>query len=77
MRSVPHLLFILIASCFAAVGFNQDLPPDQLQTPQIRQALLLGVAYIPAAPGLASILLLWGCRLQRKDLDSMRSAPSP
>lgn len=67
---------LIVGLALAAAGFNQDLPPDQLQTPQIRQALLLGVAYIPAALGLASILLLWGYRLQRKDVDSTRSAPS-
>ena len=50
-------------------GFNADLPLEDLQTPEVRQALLLGLAYVPAVFGLISIFLLMGYKLKQEDLE--------
>lgn len=59
-------LIVGVALSFA--GFDKSLPPEVMQTPQIRQALLLGVCYIPGLLGLVSIALLAGYKLREADL---------
>jgi len=55
-----------VALTFA--GFDKTLPADVLQSNEVRQAILLGMAYIPAAMGLLSIWLLSGYKLRESDL---------
>jgi hypothetical protein len=40
-----------------------------MRTPEIRQALLMGVCYLPALMGLVAIVLLAGYKLRESDLD--------
>jgi GPH family glycoside/pentoside/hexuronide:cation symporter len=65
-------LIIGVALSFA--GFDKSLPADALQSPAVRQALLLGVAYIPAAMAMVSIYLLRGYQLTEDELN--KAGPS-
>ena len=59
-------LVVGVALSFA--GFDKSLPPDTLQSPQVRHAILLGMSYIPAVMGVLSIWLLSGYKLTESDL---------
>ena len=59
---------LIVGVALSAAGFDKNLPPEVMQTPQIRQALLLGVCYIPGLLGIASIVLLAGYKLKPEDL---------
>lgn len=61
---------LIVGVALSLAGFDEQLPAEQMQTPAIRQALLLGMAYIPAAMGLLAVALLWGYRLREEDLNS-------
>lgn len=61
---------LIVGVAMSVAGFNEELPPEALQTPQIRQALLLGMSYIPVSMGLLSIVLLSGYKLKEEDLIS-------
>ena len=58
----------------SVAGFDKSLPADALQSPAVRQALLLGVAYIPAVMAMVSIYLLRGYRLTEDELN--KAGPS-
>jgi len=55
-------------------GFDPNLSPEELRTEPIRQALLLGMAYIPAAMGVLSIVLLAGYKLSEEEI--VETAPT-
>ena len=59
---------LIVGVALSAAGFDKNLPPEVMQTPAIRQALLLGVCYIPGLLGLVSIALLAGYKLKEADL---------
>jgi GPH family glycoside/pentoside/hexuronide:cation symporter len=59
---------LIVGIALSAAGFDKNLPPEVMQTPQIRQALLLGVCYIPVILGLISVWLLAGYKLKEEDL---------
>lgn len=59
---------LLVGIALSAAGFDKSLPPETMRTPEIRQALLLGVCYIPGILGLVSIVVLAGYRLREDDL---------
>ncbi|NBC38153.1 MFS transporter [Novosphingobium sp. FSY-8] len=59
---------LIVGVALSAAGFDKNLPPEVMQTPAIRQALLLGVCYIPAVLGIVSIALLAGYKLKQEDL---------
>ncbi|MFC6197685.1 MFS transporter [Ponticaulis profundi] len=59
---------LIVGVALGLAGFDQNLPPEEMTSPEIRQALLLGIAYIPAAMGLLSIFLLSGYKLKEEDL---------
>jgi len=60
---------LIVGAALKVAGFNADLPLEDLQTPEVRQALLLGLAYVPAVFGLISIFLLMGYKLKQEDLE--------
>jgi GPH family glycoside/pentoside/hexuronide:cation symporter len=60
---------LIVGVAMSAAGFDESLPDEALRTPEIRQALLLAVSYIPIAMNLLSIYLLSGYRLSRADLE--------
>lgn len=60
---------LIVGIALSAAGFDKNLPPEAMQTGAIRQALLLGVCYIPGLLGIASIFLLAGYKLKETDLE--------
>ncbi len=63
---------LIIGVTLSLAGFDKSLPADAMQSPAVRQALLLGIAYIPAAMAVLSIYLLSGYRLTEAELDRAR-----
>jgi len=61
---------LLVAVALKVAGFDADLPKEELTTPQVRQALLLGMAYVPAIFGIFSIVLLMGYKLKEEDINT-------
>ena len=59
---------LIVGIALSAAGFDKNLPPEVMQTGAIRQALLLGVCYIPGLLGIVSIFLLAGYKLKEADL---------
>ena len=59
---------LVVGIALSVAGFDKNLPTDTLQSPQVRHAILLGMSYIPAVMGLASIWLLSGYKLTEADL---------
>ena len=59
---------LIVGVALSLAGFDENLPSDQLQSDSVRQALLAGVAYIPAGLGILSIWLLMGYRLTEDTL---------
>ena len=60
---------LIVGFAMTLAGFDESLPDEALRTPEIRQALLLAVSYIPIAMNLLSVYLLSGYRLSQKDLE--------
>ena len=60
---------LIVGFALALAGFNQDLPADAAQSPAVRQALLLGMAYLPFAMNLMAIWILSGYRLTQSEID--------
>jgi len=65
---------LVVGIAMSVAGFDKTLPADDLQSPAVRQALLLGVCYIPVVMGLLSIFLIRGYQLDEKALSDV--APS-
>jgi len=67
---------LVIGVAMSVAGFDKALPPEQLQSPAVHQALLMGVCYIPIVMGTLAIFLIRGYRLDEKTLDAAGAAPS-
>lgn len=65
-------LVVGVALQFA--GYSEDLSKEAKQSEDIRQALLLGVSYIPAVMGVMSIWLLSGYKLKESDVSGVPAA---
>ncbi len=63
---------LVVGVALTVAGFDRSLPADALQSPKVRQAILLGMAYIPAVMGLLSIWLLSGYKLTESDINSVQ-----
>ena len=59
---------LVVGVALSVAGFDKSLATDAVQSPQVRQAILLGMSYIPAVMGLLSIWLLKGYKLTEADL---------
>lgn len=59
---------LIVGAAMSLAGFDESLPPEQLSTPAIRHALLLGVAYVPIAMSLIAIFLLRGYSLGEDEI---------
>lgn len=59
---------LIVGIALSAAGFDKTLPPEAMRTPEIRQALLLGVCYIPGFLSIAAITLLAGYKLKQEDV---------
>ncbi len=67
---------LIIGVALSVAGFDRDLPADQMQSDAVRQALIAGVAYIPAVLGVVSIWLLMGYKLTEDELAAARDNAS-
>lgn len=63
---------LVLGLALAAAGFDPKTPPAQV-TEQVRQAVLLSIAYIPAAMALLAILILAFYRLDEPTLRALRA----
>ena len=59
---------LVVGVALTVAGFDKSLAADAMQSPKVRQAILLGMSYIPAVMGLMSIWLLSGYKLSENDL---------
>ena len=65
---------LIVGVALKTAGFDADLPIAELQTPAVRQALLIGISYVPATFGILSIILLLGYKLKQEDLIAVGAA---
>lgn len=61
---------LIIGFALSLAGYTRELSLDQI-TPAIRQAILLGMSYIPAAMGVVAIVLLLGYKLTEEELHNV------
>ncbi|MEO0413110.1 MAG: MFS transporter [Pseudomonadota bacterium] len=59
---------LIVGFALQLAGYSEDLSKEAKQSEDIRQALLLGVSYIPAVMGVLTIWLLAGYKLRQEDL---------
>lgn len=59
---------LIVGLALGFAGFDKNIPPEAMQTEEIRQALLLGNCYIPVVMGILAIFLLSGYKLKEEDL---------
>ncbi len=67
---------LIIGVAMSIAGFDKSLPPGELQSPAVHQALLLGMSYIPVVTGAIAIILIRGYRLDEKALDAAGESPA-
>ncbi|HPF26748.1 MAG TPA: glycoside-pentoside-hexuronide (GPH):cation symporter [Steroidobacteraceae bacterium] len=63
---------LILGGALSLAGFNPDSPPSEV-TPQVRQAVLLGIAYVPAAMALVAVSILSFYRLDQQALAESRA----
>ena len=59
---------LIIGVALSAVGFDKDLPPDQLQGEDVQLILKLLVSVLPAVCGIVALWLLSGYRLSEAEV---------
>lgn len=69
--SALALFYLVLGTALSLAGFDPDQPPADV-TPQVRQAVLLGIAYIPAAISIVAIAILSFYRLDEQSLTDAR-----
>lgn len=66
---------LIIGVALSAAGFDQNLPVGQMQSEEVKQALLLGVCYLPAGLGVLTMVVIAGFKLDEKSLAEAGSDP--
>lgn len=64
---------LILGSALSLAGFDPSRPPSEV-TPEVRQAVLLGIAYVPATMAVLAVLLLSTYRLDETALRASRAA---
>jgi len=59
---------LVIGTALSLAGFNNKLPPDVDQGPQVDTALLFSVSWLPAAMGITAMLILSTYRLTEAEI---------
>jgi len=59
---------LIVGVALSMAGFDKSLPPEEQTGEDVRQALLLGMSYIPAVMGILAIVLLTGYKLKEEDV---------
>lgn len=63
---------LVVGVALSLAGFDRNLPVDELQSPAVRNALLLGVSYLPAVLGIGAVWILYGYRLDEAALNATK-----
>jgi len=64
---------LILGGALSYAGFNPSAPP-KVADEGVRQAVLIGVAYVPAAMAVVAVVILLFYRLDEKSLGDMRTA---
>jgi GPH family glycoside/pentoside/hexuronide:cation symporter len=64
---------LVLGGALSLAGFDPSNPPAAA-TPEVRQAVLLGIAYVPAAMAVLAVLILSSYRLDEAALRASRAA---
>lgn len=64
---------LILGSALSLAGFDPSRPPSEV-TPEVRQAVLLGIAYVPATMAVLAVLLPSTYRLDETALRASRAA---
>lgn len=64
---------LILGGALSYAGFNPASPP-KVADENVRQAVLLGVAYVPAAMAVVAVIILYFYRLDEKSLGAMRES---
>lgn len=64
---------LLVSLALQFAGFSEDLSEAEKRSPEIRHAILLGMAYIPVLMGVLSIVILSGYKLKQSDIVEKKS----
>lgn len=64
---------LILGGALSYAGFNPSAPP-KIADEGVRQAVLLGVAYVPAAMAVVAVIILSFYRLDERRLSEMRNA---
>ncbi|MEM7568448.1 MAG: MFS transporter [Pseudomonadota bacterium] len=59
---------LIVGIALSAAGFDKTLPAEEQTGEDVRQALLLGMSYIPAGLGIFAVILLAGYKLKEEDV---------
>jgi glycoside/pentoside/hexuronide:cation symporter, GPH family len=64
---------LILGGALSAAGFDPSNPP-KVADENVRQAVLLGVAYVPAAMAVVAVVILSFYKLDEKSLGEMRAS---
>ncbi len=68
---------LIIGVALSVAGFDKNLPSDQMQSPAVQQALLFGVAYLPAVLAILALMVLAGFKLDEAALKKVKAEQQP
>jgi glycoside/pentoside/hexuronide:cation symporter, GPH family len=63
---------LILGTALSAAGYNPDAPPTEVNE-HVRQAVLLGIAYIPAAMAVLAAIILSFYKLDQAELERIRA----
>ncbi len=64
---------LIIGIALSLAGFDKNLPSDEMQSPAVQQALLFGVAYLPAVLAALALVVLAGFKLDEEALNKIKA----
>jgi GPH family glycoside/pentoside/hexuronide:cation symporter len=68
---------LIIGVALSVAGFDKNLPSDEMQSPAVQQALLFGVAYLPAVLAILALMVLAGFKLDEAALKKVKAEQKP
>jgi GPH family glycoside/pentoside/hexuronide:cation symporter len=63
---------LILGGALSYAGFDPKQPPE-VATPEIRQAVLLGISYVPAAMAVVAVVILAFYKLDESALKAIRN----
>jgi len=64
---------LIIGVALSVAGFDKNLPSDKMQSPAVQQALLFGMAYLPAVLAILALVVLVGFKLDEDALMKVKA----